>query len=344
MSPAHASLLGPLLLFCAASCARGEAHERRERSPLVRDVEAAATSLPPLEVSATVVSQARVNLGFKFGERVAKVTVSRGQRVKQGQLLASADATAAQLDLRSAEIELNRTAWNLKRDTRLASTGAVPPAHQEESEFAADWATSRVRALRARVAESQLFSPVDGTVFDVTARSGEVLGPGAPVIIIDQTSYLVRMSVTERDRALLAVGQVLEVLNGDRVLPATVTSVTSSAEAARGLFVVEASVSEGQPLLAGALVTVRVPRVGEPAVRVPRESLVRRNGHDAVFVIQASPTGARVQLRNVSGLRAAGTDVLLTSGVLPHEHVVAEGSYFLEDEQAVRVTSGAQGD
>jgi len=344
MSRSRGLVRGTILFLCVASCARGEAHVRRERAPLVRGAVAAAAALPPLEVLATVASQARVNLGFKFGERVAKVVVVRGQRVKQGQLLASADATAARLDLHSAEIELKRAEWTLQRDTTLVSTGAMPSARQEESAFASDWATSRVKALRARLVEAELFSPVDGTIFDVTARSGEVLAPGAPVVVIDQTSSLVRMAVTERERALLAVGQTLDVVSGERTAHAVVTSVTASAQAERGLFAVEASVNEGQTLLAGALVTVRLPRAGERAVRVPREALVRRNGHDAVFVVQASPAGARVSLRKVAGLHAAGSDVILTSGVEPGEHVVAEGAYFLEDEQTVRVASEASGD
>jgi len=89
----------------------------------------------------------------------------------------------------------------------------------------------------------------------------------------------------------------------------------------------------------GSLLRVKV-RVDEAstALRIPLEALVHRQNKDHVFVLaDASGANGTVRIRPIVAGAAEAREVLVVSGLAPGEEIVAEGAYFLQDGQAVRV-------
>lgn len=193
----HAVVLSLLLL---AGCAPGQAD----------------TPDPPLPVStvgvdihdghdarrarAGVVRAARRSvLGFERGGVVREVSIDEGDRVEVDQLLARVDvreqrarrrALRAQLDearARAALAERTEARTDQLAADRFASTQAA-----DESRFDTAAATAAVRRLKAALAEvdavlakSEIRAPYPGVVVRRSVDEGAVVGPGAPVLVVE---------------------------------------------------------------------------------------------------------------------------------------------------------------
>lgn len=98
---------------------------------------------------------------------------------------------------------------------------------------------ARVRGARAdslaavtRLQYAELRAPVSGIVQLLTARRGELVGPGSPVaVIVDPSQLWVRVAIPETDAAGVAVGDSLNVkLPSDEVIRGKVISKVAEGE------------------------------------------------------------------------------------------------------------------
>lgn len=174
-----------------------------------------------------------------------------------------------------------------------------------------------------------------GTIFQRLAEPGETVAAGTPVLVVDTTDQLVvRTGVGERDLKRLTVGQGAELLpeDGGKPFPGTVKQLGASPNAADGLYLVEL-VPSRTDLQPGSLLKVRFACPGSGGISIPFSALVRRQEQDSVFVV----SGKVVQARPVRVAKADGSVVVIAQGLAAGERVVAEGAFFLEDGQAVRI-------
>jgi hypothetical protein len=180
-------------------------------------------------------------------------------------------------------------------------------------------------------------------VFARLAEPGETVGPGTPVLVIDSTEHLVvRAGATEQERNQLSLGQAAAFLLSDYTSAAgRVTSLATTPNTDDGLYTVEVTPDPSRrlTLLPGALVRLQFANnhSGQNAIRIPLDALVHRRDQDFVFVIQTAAAGPFVNLRPITVARVSGTEVIVQVGLTGAERIVAEGAYFLQDNQAVRI-------
>ena len=163
---------------------------------------------------------------------VSELQVAIGDRVTEGQVLATADtgdleaniaearrtASSAALQLRIAEENLDdATTTDARRQARLSLYGA----QTADARAAADLA-----ALEALRANTTLVSPGDGIVTNVAISAGSDAPDGAAITIIS-SDLRVTTSVVESDVAAIEEGQeaTVSVAAIDASLRGTVTSI-----------------------------------------------------------------------------------------------------------------------
>ena len=140
---------------------------------------------------------------------------------------------AATQSLRAAEADLRRAeagglAANAARGT-VASTRARLLGAQADS-----------AAASARLGYTSLRAPVSGIVQVLAARRGELVGPGAPVVVLVNTDRVwVRVAAPESDAGGVAVGDSLEV----RFPSGAVTRGKVISKSAEGEFATQRDVS-----------------------------------------------------------------------------------------------------
>jgi RND family efflux transporter MFP subunit len=294
----------------------------------------------------SVSAGARLRLGFNAAGVVSFLEARTGDVVKKGQLLAKLKDADATFALQAAEAYHARAQRDYRAADLLVTTGALAVAQRDDAQSALRVAAANESAAAESLGQRQLRAPIEGTVLERLAEPGEAVGPGAPVLVIEDTKRLVvKVGVTEAELSRVQAGQGANVIldGSDAPIRATVTSL-APAPGDDGLYSVEVS-PEATPsgngakvtFRSGTLVTVRFDdRAATPAVHAPLDALVYRDDKTWVFVVGGADD-TRAHLREVAVDRADGKDVLVRAGLADGDRIVREGAQFLEDGQPVRV-------
>ncbi|HEY9227948.1 MAG TPA: HlyD family efflux transporter periplasmic adaptor subunit, partial [Gemmatimonadaceae bacterium] len=159
------------------------------------------------------------------------------------------EVAAAQADIESAETGTHAVA-------AARSVIATTEAHMRSAR-----ADSVAAATRLHYAE--LRSPVSGVVQVLSARRGELVGPGTPVaVIVDPNNLWVRVAVPETDAGSVAIGDSLTVkLASDESLRGKVISKSPEGE-----FATQRDVSTSRRDIKAVALRVAIPN--------PRHALV----------------------------------------------------------------------
>lgn len=232
---------------------------------------------------------------------------------------AQANLTAAQNDLRSAEIALqavrNRLRLLGKTDEeidRFESTGVISP-------------------------DSVVRSPLAGTILQRRVGPGQLIdagtGGGDPVLLIGDVSKLWLVAyVRESDATKVAVKQPLEftvLAWPGRVFEAKVDYVATSIDPTTRRLVVRANIDNPDGVLKAemfARVTI-VSEESSPMASVPREAIVYEGNTAKVWVARDDQA---IELRQVKLGLVGGGRVQVLDGLAPGEKIVTRGSLFID--------------
>ncbi|MGU3400326.1 efflux RND transporter periplasmic adaptor subunit [Brucellaceae bacterium D45D] len=201
--------------------------------PVTRgDIENAITAVGTLSALRSI------NVGAQVSGQLKSVKVEVGDQVKQGQQLAEIDSSpfekkieiaSAQLDnlkaqLLSKEAQLTLKKLNAKRQKSLLATRGVSQATVDQADADLAIAEADVTALGAQIRQqdaqlasdmvdlgyTKIYSPMEGTVVDQSAKEGETLNAvqTAPTIVTvaDLTTMTVEAQVSEADISRLKPG------------------------------------------------------------------------------------------------------------------------------------------
>jgi RND family efflux transporter MFP subunit len=290
------------------------------------------------------------------GLRVAQLHVNVGDRVRQGQLLATLSAQTLQADvaqsrasLVEAEAAAADAANNAQRARTLEGTGALSTSQINQYLTAEKTARARVEAARAvlqaqqvRLGQSSVYAPDSGIISSRTATVGAVVNPGTELYrLIRQGRLEWRAEVTSAELGRLTPGTMALVTaaSGAR-LEGRVRTIgpTVDPQSRTALVYVDVKPLPGAAASARAGMFAR----GEfdlgavPAVTLPQAAVVVRDGFSYVYRVGADQRVAQVKVQTG---RRAGDRVEIVQGLAPDASVVATGAGFLNDGDLVRVVA-----
>jgi RND family efflux transporter MFP subunit len=299
-----------------------------------------------IELRGQLAPRSRVRLSFKQGGVVASVLVREGDRVAAGQLVARLDDVDARSAVRMARAAIEKARRDAVRSARLAGEGALATSVSDDAQSALEAAEAQLLQAEDALARTRLTAPLAGTIFKRVAEPGEILGAGDPVAFLDSTGALeVEAGATLRESRALRPGLAAQLVPDEgEPAPGRIASVATTPNPGDGLYAVTVA-AEKTPKAwrAGVLLRVKV-RADEAsaALRIPLEALVHRQNKDHVFVLsglseRSGATHATVHIRAIVAGPAEAREILVAEGLARGEEIVAEGAYFLQDGQAVRV-------
>jgi len=286
------------------------------------------------------------------GLRVAEVRVDVGDHVRRGQVLArfASDALSAELQRRQAAqdeahatlIEAHSAAEGARQ---LANSGVL--SGQQSMQYITAERTAQARAKAAEAAvrveqvsvqQTDVVAPDDGIVLSRGVTVGAVPGVGQELFKLQRQGRLEwRAEVGADDLAHVAPGQVVELVATNGVaVHATVRLVAPAVDTATRTALVYADIPATPGLRPGIFATGRFILGEQPAITVPQDAVVARDGFTYVFVIGSD--GHVTQTAVTTG-RRQGDRIELVSGVGPEALVAQQGAGFLGDRDAVHVAT-----
>ena len=287
------------------------------------------------------------------GLRLTDVRANVGDSVKAGDVLAVFSADAVQADmaqataaLMEAEAAAADAANNAARARTLKDSGALSTQQINQFTTGAQTAQARVEAARAAVSTQRLrlrytrvLAPDDGVISTRTATVGAVVPAGAELFrMIRQGRLEWRAEVTATELGSLRPGAAATVAApGGAAIAGRVRMIapTVDLQSRTALVYVDLLPPEnGQlPLRAGMYARGEFDLGSAPALTVPQQAVVVRDGFSYVFRLNPDNRVSQVKVRTG---RRLGDRLELIEGVAPDALLAQDGAGSLNDGDLVR--------
>ena len=300
-----------------------------------------AQTLPALERTGEIHAHDETILSFRTGGRIVTRSVDIGDRVNEGQLLATLENTTsqnqldgAQADYEGAKASAQVAALNVNRMQKLMPTGAI--ARTQLDTARADWLVARARLknsesalrnARESLGWTRLIAPRSGVITEVSASAGQVVNGGQSVLTLATGEALDVVFDIAKPEAIPPQEQAglrVSLLSDPSVqASAAVRDISPQADPQTRTWRVRATLQNPPLAMAlGASVTVTLPATGPHGYALPASALSRVDDKPAVYVINPQ---SQAQLRVVVPAYYTATSVIISGGLEPGDRVITAG-------------------
>lgn len=298
---------------------------------------------------------------FRVGGRIEKRLVDVGDRVQEGQVLATLDDKDLRLSLESAQAELKAATSNRdqavmdeSRYDKLLAKHVVSQSEYDLKHLAADEARARFdKAQRSlSLAKNQfdyatLTASTAGVVTKVFAEPGQVVSLGQAVVTVACRGELeVRVDIPESRLAdtTCAMAEISLWSNPEVRYRAVLREVSPAADATTRTYAARFSLPDADARLSlGMTATLHLDHEATaPVARIPASALFDQGQGPGVWVVD--PGSSRVSLRPVTVKRYTDREVLVRGRLADGEIIVTSGVHMLDENLAVRLADVQPGE
>ena len=330
----------PLLL--ATGCGHTANDDQMAEPVSVYTTTPVSNGTPESRVYTSTVEEGKsVNLGFKTGGQIKKLTVKEGDFVRKGQIIGYLDDADYRLQVQQLEAQYNQMMSEMKRLDEMFQRNNIAPNDYEKARSGLEQLRVSLEMTRNQLAYTRLESPTSGYVVERNMEEGEMAGAGTPVYkIVDnsglETSVAIPSAIyAKRDKLVSCTGKSIVV--GDMDIPLEIINFVPDADN-NSLFRLRLKVPSSMQgrLLPGMNLTVSLrfnTSENEDTYTIPSRSIFERNGKEYAWVVNDSTLSAR-EIRRVGTHK--GKDSIVT-GLNGDETIVAVGVHNLSDGEKVKV-------
>ena len=311
-----------------------------------------------------------VNLSFRVGGPLITFPISIGDRVKEGDILATIDPRDFEIELNNAQGKLDKAQANAKRaqadyDRELnilrQDAGATSQAAVDRKEDLRDQAKADIKSLKAAVdaasdklSYTHLKAPYDGVVVETIVENFETVLPRQEIVRLLDDSW-VEMIVNVPENLISLVPTLQKILVRfdsfpDHILEAEVKEIGTEASKTTRTYPVNLIMQQPEditilPGMAGNATGSRArPESGgeseKPVIPVKAIFTPETEKQDYVWVIDEK-TGI-VQLRTVKTGQITQYGIQILEGLQAGEWIAIAGVRTLSEGQQVRLKTTEQ--
>jgi len=340
-----------------AACGAGDEANKAQAAPPSRQsvtvATVSATALPrTVTASGSVSAWEEVPVGAETGGLVATgVFVDEGAYVRQGQPLVQlndavlrAQLGQQQAGVAAAEANVARDDAALARAQELRERGFLSQAsldtalaNQRASNAGLASARASLAETRTRLNQATIRAPVSGMVASRSVTRGQIVQPGTELFRLVRDGRLeLNAQIPETELGLVRAGMTAVVTSeqGGRTT-GSVRIVTPQVDPQSRLGVARITLTGGG-LRSGMFARAEIDVGAQPALTVPSQAIVYREGKPGVYVIDGSD---RVRFQSVTTGGRNDQALAVTSGLTAGQRVVVQGAGFLGDGDLIRVVA-----
>ncbi len=292
----------------------------------------------------------QVDVTTDVNGRVMEILFTPGASVKAGDPLIQIFDAPDQSDLASFKAQTLAAQLALDRAKTLAAKQFGPQATVDQAQAGYDQANAAVAKTEAVISQKRIKAPFDGDLGVRKVELGQYLSAGTQIVSLTDLSKLyLNFTATEKDRAILNVGQTVRVAVDaypNRTFEGKITTIEPQITADTRNVRIQATLENpGRILKPGMFATTKVELPPEDAVAtVPETSIDYTLYGDSVYLIEETKaddgtTGFKATRTFVkTGDRVNGRAVI-KSGVKAGDRVVAAGQLKLQSGSAVTISA-----
>ncbi len=351
--------LGLVIILTLAACEKKA--ESEEVRPVRSMVVEAHMSGDPIALTGQLHARDETKLAFRLSGKLIERSVTVGDRVKAGQIVARLDAVterharnAAKADYTAALAVLDQSAAAESRFGNLLKESAVSKAEYEEALRHLKTAHAQVDATRAKLdtAEVQLGytelkADADGVITAKGAEPGEVIQAGQMIFslahqkgrdaVFDMPAQIIRAGISAHQEVDVWLAD-----NPDIKTIGHVREISPQADPSTRTYQVKISLDTlPSGMFLGSTVVGKLRLQTGTLIEVPFSALMMAATQPAVWVID--PQTAVVHKREVEVARYNQNAVVVASGLLSGDRIVTAGAQSLYDGQRVKLLEDESG-
>ena len=319
----------------------------------------------PIKFSAKLKGQTDVTITPQVSGQLVRISVTEGQQVKRGQTLFVIDSRNAQLELESAEANLqaalaqeNSAKLEYESNRNLFEKKIVSSYMLSNSENAYKQAQASVAQARAAVNRAKvnlgfctITAPVAGVIGEIPVRTGDQVSQGTQLTILSgNTNMSAEFSLPEIvlewavaeginfnvEESLMKMPEVTFVMKSGTEYKhkGHISSATGVVNATTGTIACKATFPnpDGQ-LYSGIQGTVVIPSAEKDVIVVPQVAVVKLQNKQQVYKVQPDSTAMAIEVTTED--IGNGQDFIVTSGLNVGDKIVTIGANNVQEGQRV---------
>ena len=148
---------------------------------------------------------------FKIGGVISKILVEEGQFFRKGQVLALLNTTEITAGYEQARLSVEKAQRDYDRALHLFKDSVYTLEQLQNTKTGLDIALKAAEAVAFNKQYAQVYAASDGFITKKIAHEGEIVGPGSPVLAINETkgnsNYVLKVGVTDEEWAAISINQ-----------------------------------------------------------------------------------------------------------------------------------------
>ncbi len=298
------------------------------------------------EVVATglLTTENEARLSFKIGGVIEKIFVNEGEFIHKGQVLATLKTAEINSQVEQAKLGFIKAKRDYDRATNLYKDSVATLEQLQNAKTALDIAEQSVDQVSFNSKFASIVAPADGFVTKKNSNAGEVVGPGAPVLAVNESNsksnWLLKVGVSDKDWAGIRPGQKsiveLDAFRGMK-FDASVYRKSQAPDATSGSFQVDLKIrfNKEKPAVGMFGKATILSGVAGKSIIIPYDALIEADGKSAfVFVPSDSNKVKRVPVTIES---FDNNSVVIQSGLDSVREVIVSNSAFLNESSTIAI-------
>lgn len=303
-----------------------------------------SNSLSSIEATGLVTTESDAKYSFKIGGVIDKIFVSEGQTFTKGKLLATLKLTEIEAGVNQAKLGLEKVQRDYQRVENLQKEDVATLEQLQNSKTAVEIAQKQLESLVFNKQYANIYAQTNGFVTKKIASEGEVVGPGTPVLAINETSgasgWVLRVGLKDADWAVIQIGTKANVVLDafpDEMFSAYVSKKLLASDQSSGTLLVDIKFNpSGKQMALGLFGKAKIlTNTSSTITTIPYDALIEANGNQAfVFV----PLGAdKVKKVPINFQSFNNKEVFVSSGLEGISEVVVSNSAFLNESSTIQI-------
>lgn len=296
-------------------------------------------------IQATVQSDDIVIASSEIGGRLINVSVQEGENVDKGQLIAQTDLESVNKQI--AELE---TAWDLantsyERQKRLWDQNVGSEMQYLQAKNNKEKIEKSLETVKYQLTKAKVYAPISGVVDHVFLKSGELAGPGVPIVqILNTQKVKVVADVPESYLNKIKKGEMVTVQFPaiNKEIESRVSLIGRTINPSNRTFTVEVDITNTDGLLKPNLLCVMMinDETQKDAIIVPLEVVQQEvSGRSFVFVKDENEEGAFAKKVIVETGNSHDGKIVITSGLNGGEELIVTGARGLANNEQIKIVN-----
>lgn len=335
------------LLFPVLLLATGCVSDRKDSADYVKSVcvcEVGGEQQDSVRHFAGVVKeQSSVSLGFKTAGQISKIYVKEGDRVSEGQLLATLDDSDYKLGVEALQIQYDQLSDEVSRARRLFEKKSMSANDYEKAEAGLKQLGIQLQVNKNKLEYTRLYSPAQGVIEAVKFSPAEMVDAGTAVFTLLNTTDMevicdVPMQIFE-NRNRLSSFSCRPSSGGNESYGLRLLNIVPKADGNQlyRMYLAFESREACRRLTAGMNVEVTVEiSEAEERLSVPAKAVFHSDGADRVWVVNRDDSTVNARRIEV-GKSVYGGFIEVFSGLTAGETVVRAGVSALHEGEKVKI-------